>query len=245
MNWHSRYIQQAQWTHDLRAYVFNKIGVNGSGRMLEVGCGTGAILSDLPKGPSLHGIDLDSVRLAECRGHVKSANLVRGNALNLPYADHSFDVVYCHFLLLWVSDPLQALLEMKRVTKAGGHVIAFAEPDYSGRIDKPAGLVALGKWQSASLLRQGANPSFGAQLAESFFQAGIKIVEAGTIQGAGGEASIADWELEWAVIESDLAGSVSGEDIQKMKQIDKAAREHAERVLYVPTYFVWGQIGEQ
>jgi ubiquinone/menaquinone biosynthesis C-methylase UbiE len=240
MNWHTRYTQQAKWTRDLRAYIFNKIKLNESTRVLEVGCGTGAILSELPTHVSLHGLDIDSVSLAQCQAHV-SASLIRGNALQLPYSNHSFDVVYCHFLLLWVRDPLQALLEMKRVTKPGGHIIAFAEPDYEQRIDKPDELVPLGSWQTESLKRQGANPGFGARLAESFFQAGIRIVETGTIQSVGNEASAEEREKEWDVLEADLEGMASKEEIQKMKLMDEQAWARGERVLYVPTYFAWGQ----
>jgi len=131
---------------------------------------------------------------------------------------------------------------MKRVTKTGGNIIAFAEPDYSKRVDKPEELNQLGKWQTESLRRQGADPGFGARLAESFFQAGIEILETGTIQSADSEASLEYWEMEWAVIESDLAGYVPDADIQKMKVVDKAARKRGERILHVPTHFAWGHI---
>ncbi len=187
-------------------------------------------------------LDLDPDALAQCQIHAPAASLIHGNALSLPYSNHSFDVVYCHFLLLWVSDPLQALLEMKRVTKPGGHVIAFAEPDYTKRIDKPDELIPLGKWQTESLKRQGADPSFGARLAESFFQAGIRINETGTIQNVGNDPNAEEREKEWDVLESDLAGMASREEIQKMKLLDKQAWERDERVLYVPTYFAWGQV---
>jgi len=240
MNWHSRFTQQAKWTRSLRSYIFDKINLNDSHRVLEVGCGTGAILAELPDQTQLHGLDIDHAALAQCHSHMSSASLIRGNALQLPYSDNSFDVVYCHFLLLWVNDPIQTLREMKRVTR--NYVIAFAEPDYANRIDKPEELVLLGKWQADSLRRQGANPNFGTQLAESFFQAGMKIIETGTIQNVGSEASLEDWEMEWAVIESDLAGSVPSEDIQRMKEIDKGARERGERVLHVPTHFAWGRL---
>lgn len=240
MNWHTRYVQQAKWTHNLRAYIFDKINLTQAHHVLEVGCGTGAILSELPTDVHLHGLDIDPAALAQCQVHMRSASLICGNALQLPYSDSSFDVVYCHFLLLWVSDPLQALLEMKRVARK--YVIAFAEPDYSQRIDKPDELIQLGKWQMDSLRGQGADPGFGARLAESFFQAGIELIETGTIQGMENEASVEDWEIEWDVIEADLAGSHSGEAIQKMKELDKAARERGERVLHVPTYFAWGRM---
>jgi len=241
MNWHTRYTQQAKWTRDLRAYLFDKTKLDSANRILEVGCGTGAILAELPDHIPFHGLDLDPAALAQCRIHAPAALLTHGNARSLPYSNSSFDIVYCHFLLLWVSDPLQALLEMKRVTKHGGHILAFAEPDYSNRIDKPDELVQLGKWQTEALIRQGADPSLGARLAELFLQAGIRIRETGTIQGMENEASPDEWEIEWAVIESDLAGSVTGEDIQKMKGLDQKARSSGERVLHVPTYFAWGE----
>jgi len=240
MDWHKRYTQQAKWTRDLRAYIFDKIRLNDVQRMLEVGCGTGAILSELPGYISLHGLDIDPDALAQCHLFAPSASLIRGGALQLPYSNNSFDVVYCHFLLLWVRDPLQALLEMKRVTREGGHVLAFAEPDYTARVDEPQELVQLGKWQTDSLKRQGADPGYGARLAESFFRAGMEIIETGIIQSVGNESSLEDREIEWAVIESDLAGWVPDADIQKMKQLDTLARDRKERVLYVPTYFAWG-----
>ena len=100
----------------------------------------------------------------------------------------------------------------------------------------------MGKWQTESLKRQGADPSFGARLAESFFQAGIRINETGTIQNVGNDPNAEEREKEWDVLESDLAGMASGEEIQKMKLLDKQAWERDERVLYVPTYFAWGQV---
>lgn len=242
MNWHTRYAQQATWTRALRSYIFEKINLKNMQRVLEVGCGTGAILSELPNLSSCHGLDIDPEALTQCRAHVPNASLLRGNALRLPYQDNSFDVVYSHFLLLWVGDPLQALKEMKRITRSGGYVIAFAEPDYLSRVDQPDELTPLGKWQTESLKRQGADPSIGARLADLFFEAGIEIIETGTIQSQGGEPSPDEWGLEWDVIESDLAGSVPTADIQKMKQMDKQARQQKKRLLHVPTYFAWGRI---
>ncbi|MCK7482051.1 MAG: hypothetical protein M0C28_36545 [Candidatus Moduliflexus flocculans] len=68
-------------------------------------------------------------------------------------------------------------------------------------LTSPMNSPTLGKWQTDALKKQGADPGFGARLAESFFQAGIQIIEAGTIQSVENEASHEEWELEWAVIE--------------------------------------------
>jgi SAM-dependent methyltransferase len=253
MDWHRRYLQQAEWTRELRSYLFQQAGWNEPSRVhpaalrraplvLEVGCGTGAILAEVPSAASLYGLDIDPNALRQCRIHAPSALLTQGNALQLPYANKSFDIVYCHFLLLWVKEPLQALGEMTRVAKIGAHIIAFAEPDYTARVDEPRELVPLGQWQAESLRRQGADPGLGTRLADLFFKAGIQILETGTLQNAESEPSAEDWETEWAVMESDLAGFIPSRDIQNMKQLDQQARALGKRVLQVPTYFAWGHV---
>lgn len=238
MNWHSRYLQQAAWTRDLRVYLFEQAGLVNAHRVLEVGCGTGAILRELNTPASLHGLDLEPAVLAECRIHAPAVSLTQGDGFSLPYADKSFDIAYCHFLLLWVNDPLQVVREMARVSYV---VLALAEPDYSQRVDEPSALKVLGEWQAESLRRQGANPFFGAQLAETFHQAGINIIETGPIQSGVVMRSVEDWENEWAVIEADLDGWIPSVEIQRMKELDKGARSRNERTLHVPTFFAWGK----
>lgn len=240
MNWHARYLQQAAWTRGLRAYLFEKAGLSRARRILEVGCGSGAILTELFTSASLIGLDLDPAALTECRIHAPAAMLTRGNALTLPFADDSFDIVFCHFLLLWIREPLKALLEMKRIAKKGGYILAFAEPDYTQRIDEPAELKRLGQWQTDSLRRQGAQPGFGARLAESFHEAGIRLIEAGPIQSQSMMRSADEHAQEWAVIEADLTGMIPNEEIQKMKVLDEEAWRKGERVLQVPVYFAAG-----
>jgi SAM-dependent methyltransferase len=238
MKWHDRYLQQAAWTRDLRAYLFRQAGLDRVSRVLEVGCGTGAIVQELHIPASIHGLDLDSDALHECRHHAPSVTLAVGDGHHLPYPDASFDIVYCHFLLLWVRDPLQVLYEMART---GRNVLALAEPDYSRRVDEPAELRPLGRWQAESLSRQGADPTFGSRLAETFRQAGLQLVEAGPIQSGAGLRTDDDWEKEWSVIEADLEDFIPSTEIQTLRILDAKAREKGERVLNVPTYFAWGR----
>lgn len=242
MNWHARYTQQANWTRELREYLFERTGLKTAQRALEVGCGTGAILNEM-RTKSLHGLDIQPASLMEARVHAQAASLTCGDALSLPYPNESFDITCCHFLLLWVRDPQRALLEMKRVTRFGGHVLTLAEPDYSARVDEPAELALLGRWQTESLQRQGADPSLGGGLADLFHQAGVEILETGTIESQRKDAPTStEWELEWAVLENDLAGFLPVEEIQRLKILDERAWACGERKLHVPTYFAWGRV---
>jgi len=242
VNWHARYSQQANWTRNLREYLFQHAGMEKAQRVLEVGCGTGAILSQTQT-LSLHGLDILPAPLLEARVHAPTASLTCGNALFLPYPDNIFDITFCHFLLLWIEEPQRTLDEMRRVTQAGGHVLALAEPDYTARVDEPTELSVLGRWQSESLQRQGADPSLGGKLAELFYQNGIELIETGVIESQGRDAlTSAERELEWVVLENDLAGSIPADKIQHLKNLDAQAWARGERIFHIPTYFAWGQV---
>lgn len=251
MNVHERYLQQASWTRKLRAYLLEKADLIRARRVLEVGCGTGAILRDTAAwngGASgsafnLLGLDLAVEPLRQCRLHAPFAHLTQGDALALPFPNQAFDITYCHFLLLWVKDPELAVLEMKRVTRHGGSVLALAEPDYSARIDEPPALAALGELQDRSLARRGANTSIGARLANLFDICGLKIVETGTIASwQPADYSSQEFAGEWAVLREDLAGMLPEAELNRLMLLDSAARKQGERVLHVPTYFIHAQV---
>jgi SAM-dependent methyltransferase len=242
-DWHARYTQQANWTRPLREHLLNRAGLGQAGRILEVGCGTGAILAGMPATAQVAGLDIDREALRLAGGSAPAAALSQADAHSLPFASGVFGIVCCHYLLLWLDEPLTALREMTRLCKPGGWVLALAEPDYGGRIDHPAELAVLGRWQADSLRGQGAEPEMGRRLAGLFRQAGLKDVETGVMAGAWTASALAETGLEWEVLAADLAGNVSGADLQEMREIDLQARQRGERVLFVPTFYALGRAG--
>lgn len=243
IDWHQRFQQQAGWTRDLRTYLFTRAGAVTARRVLEVGCGTGAILLDLETPAAVHGIDIDAERLQVARQHLHGVNFSCADALSLPFPSARFDITCCHFLLLWVSDPLLAIQEMRRVTRPGGAVLALAEPDYTARVDEPPALAPLGSMQADSLRHQGADPSIGRRLADLFLRAGLTLLESGTMQAADPHpADPSSVEMEWSVLASDLAGMLPPEELERFHVLDQSAWRSGERRLHVPTYFAHGVV---
>jgi ubiquinone/menaquinone biosynthesis C-methylase UbiE len=253
MDWHSRFLQQAQWTADLRRYIINRIGVSPTWRILEVGCGTGAVLEIFPEitgeiiaetpRTSLFGLDINKNFLLQAQIYRPTAFLIQGDAVTLPFKSGCFDLIFCHFLLLWINNPLQALREMIRLVRPNGWFAAFAEPDYGGRIDFPTQLIPLGQMQANSLTRQGADPLLGRRIKALFHQSELIEIETGVL-GANWRDTDSKLELEneWTVFRSDLENTLNQEELDRYESIDRNARMSGERVLFVPTFYGLGRV---
>lgn len=242
-DWHARFSRQASWSETLRQYLFKQVRVDLADQVLEVGCGTGAILMDLAtlNKTSIHGIDLDSSRLKQAHQHDPISLLACADAHRLPYPKGVFPVTLCHFLLMWVRQPLQVLKEMRRVTVPGGAILILAEPDYSQRRDHPEEMVRLGRLQSQALRDQGADPDMGSRLTYLMGMAGIQVLETGIIDPApfdGGDH--AQWESEWSVLRSDLAGLLPAGELDRVQALDLKALEEGRHVNFIPTHYARG-----
>lgn len=243
--WHQRFLQQAEWTWDLRKYIYEIIGQTAAGALLDIGCGTGALLDEfaaLP-GARVHGLDINLEFLSFSTQSAPGAALTCGDAHAMPYAPHTFDILICHYLFLWLDDPALALREMVRVAKEGAMVIALAEPDYGGRIDYPQSLSVLADWQVRSLRGQGADPHMGRRLQGLFSQAGLVNVETGVLGGQWkGSPPSEEIASEWTMLEKDLEGFLGDEEMEAFRQVEEEAWERGERVLYVPTFYGLGKV---
>lgn len=244
-DWHTRYLQQAVWTEEIRRYLYPRAGLPDSQRVLDLGCGSGALLSELHEHcrGAVVGLDIDRDYLEIARQVSPTTVLIQADAHTLPLPAASFDLTLCHFVLLWVADPIQVLREAARVTRLGGTVLALAEPDYGGRIDYPPELEQLGSWQRQSLERQGADPLTGRKLAGWFAQAGLVDIEAGILGSQWQVKQVSDQDqLERDVLVSDLKEWIPANKINQLLAAEAASRRQGERVLFVPTFYAWGRV---
>jgi SAM-dependent methyltransferase len=242
--WDHRFQQQTAWTQAVRSYVYQRVQLSAAAKILEIGCGTGAVLRSLPSVFTGKAVGLDIQRIfLQFAQQAGSSRLVCGDAIHLPFGSAQFDFVFCHFTLLWLANPPPALAELRRVTRPGGWVAALAEPDYGGRIDHPAPLAELGRMQGAALKAQGADPWMGRKLNGLFHQAGLDEVETGLLGGQWNSSpDEAAWESEWSMLAADLAGTISVERLHELRSLDASAWQHGERILFVPTFYAFGKV---
>ena len=106
-------------------------------KVLEIGLGQGADSEQLVRrGARWSGVDLtpESIERVRTRFLLKNLpldELKRGSALDLPFADHSFDIVFSHGVLHHIPDIRKAQSEIARVLKPGGELIMMMYAKWS------------------------------------------------------------------------------------------------------------------
>jgi ubiquinone/menaquinone biosynthesis C-methylase UbiE len=93
-------------------------------RVLDVACGTGVVArqaaSLMGTGGHVAGLDFNGEMLARARAQEPAVEWLQGNAMDLPFATHTFDVVTCQQGLQFFPDSGRALGEAHRVLVPGG-----------------------------------------------------------------------------------------------------------------------------
>jgi len=110
-----------EWRKDLLSQV--------TGKVLEVGIGTGANLPFYPSNiQSLTGVDFSRGMLKYAREKIEEnicefpIELVEADIQKMPFPDHSFDSIVSTCVFCSVPDPLLGLKELTRVCKPNGHI---------------------------------------------------------------------------------------------------------------------------
>ena len=158
-------------------------------RLLEVGCGVGAVLGILGMafpGVVLAGVDIEARQLEAAHAHLAllglEADLRQANALGLPWPDAFFDHVWMMWVLEHLADPVAALREARRVLAPNGAVTAI-EVDYNTIWASPTSEALKALFVTVARTMESAGRSdAGTRLPEWLAEAGFSSVDPGEIR---------------------------------------------------------------
>ncbi|MCV7031864.1 methyltransferase domain-containing protein [Mycobacterium sherrisii] len=185
--------------------------------VLDVGCGPGTITADiaaLVMPGSVTAIDqsadvLDDARAEARRRNLSNVSFAVADVDRLDVPDDAFDVVHAHQVLQHVTDPVQALREMRRVCKPGG-IVAARDADYSGFVWYPM-LSDLDAWRDIyqrAARANGGEPDAGRRLLSWALAAGFDdVTPSGTLWCYATPESRQWWGGMWAdrILHSSIA----------------------------------------
>ena len=114
-----------RYSRPLAARFADWLGPRPGQRVLDVGCGPGALtehLVALVGAAQVAAIDPSEPFVVACRSRHPGVDVRLGAAETCPFDDDTFDVTAACLVVHFMSDPVAGLAEMKRVTRTGGWV---------------------------------------------------------------------------------------------------------------------------
>ncbi len=220
--------------------------VRGGQRVLDVGCGPGALTAELVArlGPAaVTAVDPSEPFVAAARARNPGVDVVQASAEHLPFPDRTFDVTMAQLVVHFMSDPVAGLTEMARVTRRDG-VVAACVWDHGGG-QGPLSMF----WQAARELDPGIDDESqlaGAReghLAELFESAGLREIEE-TVQSASLDHS--SFEAWWEPFTGGVgpAGSyVAGLEAERRAELREHCRALVPIAPFVITARAWAARG--
>ena len=154
-------------------------GVAAGQRILDVGCGPGALVAELVvRGAHVSAVDPSAQFVSAARERYPDVDVRQATAEELPFEDASFDAALAQLVVHFMADPVRGIAEMARVTVDGG-VVAASVWDLAG------GKAPISPyWRAARQLDPGLEAEdrgrAGAgkgQLVDLFQQAGLTDIE--------------------------------------------------------------------
>jgi ubiquinone/menaquinone biosynthesis C-methylase UbiE len=233
---HDSVLRSHRWrtAHNSAGYLVAHLRPGMS--LLDIGCGPGTITIDLAarvEPGTVLGIDRERAVITEAKrlrpaGRPANVNFTTGDVYSLQLDDQSFDVVHAHQVLQHLTDPVAALVEMRRVLRPDG-LLAVRDSDYGGFIWAPFDRL-LDRWMDLYhdvCRRNGADADAGRSLPAWVRAAGFAEIEASSSTWTFADARDRAWWGElWAerMLESSLAEQAVAYGLSTREELSSIAR---------------------
>jgi SAM-dependent methyltransferase len=180
----------------LAPQLANLAGVTADQRALDVGCGPGALTSELVRrlgATAVSAVDPSESFVDAATTRHPGVTVRRATAEDLPFPADAFDATLAQLVVHFMTDPVAGLTEMRRVTRPGG-VVAACVWDHAGGTG-PLGLF----WGVARELDPDVDDEAGlagtreGHLAELFELAGLHEIQATTLSADREHATFDEW----------------------------------------------------
>jgi SAM-dependent methyltransferase len=216
-------------------------------RVLDVGCGPGALTAELVRrlGPvAVSAVDPSEPFVAAAQERHPGVSVQRAAAEELPFEDRAFDAALAQLVVHFMASPVAGLREMARVTREGG-VVAACVWDHAGG-KGPLSLF----WEAARQLDpevEDESQLAGAReghLAELFRAAGLRKVEETVLSVTVEHQSFEEWWEPFELGVGPAGAFVAGLDAERHAELRDRCRELLPPAPLVPPAQAWVARGQ-
>jgi SAM-dependent methyltransferase len=215
-------------------------------RVLDVGCGPGALTAELVTrlGPAaVSAVDPSEPFVAAARERHPGVSVQGAAAEQLPFADQAFDAALAQLVVHFMADPVAGLREMARVTRKRGCVAACVWDHAGGQ--GPLSLF----WEAAHELDPDVEDesrlagSREGHLAQLFQAAGLNEIEESTLSVSLEHPSFEDWWEPFTLGVGPAGGFAAGLDGTRQARLRELCREMLPAAPFVLTARAWAARG--